>query len=92
MGLAVNGQCYLNELQAHDVYYSTVRPVINADGSLYKLERLSDGWYIGTQKLVPSLPQCDPVQNFIDGSEIGVLILGAVVVLLILKHVSGFLK
>lgn len=91
MGFAVNGQCYEDE-QAYDVYYSSVKPVIASDGQIYQLSKHADGWYFGQHKLIAELPKCDRMQNFKDGSQIGIAILGVVVTVVCIKIVLDIFK
>lgn len=88
MGYLVNGQCYEDKINADDAFFGGSKPIITADGKPMMFQRLNDGWYLNSEKVKASFPQCSPEQNFQDGFTAGMPILAAVSVLVIIGRVA----
>lgn len=71
MGYQVGLNCYATKQQAENEYFSKVVPVINQDGQLQQMKHTPTGWQLNGQTVQASLPECNPVDNFNDGQQIG---------------------
>lgn len=77
MGYQVGNQCFSDLAQAENHYFSLVAPVIKPDGTLLKPEFSGNNWSLNGQVIHANLPQCDPLQNLLDGVSLGWLFFGA---------------
>ena len=81
MGYQVGNQCFSEQKEAENFYFSQIVPTIGPDGKLYQPTFFkSQGWIYQGQKLQIYLPECSPEQNFKDGLELGFLFLGVAIV------------
>lgn len=92
MGYRVGIQCVDTQNQADDLVLSTVPPTITADGKLIRPVRKNDGWYLENSKITLSHPQCDPMQQFTDGAQIGAALLVLLAVIFGFRLIIKFLQ
>lgn len=71
MGYQVGLSCFENKEQAENVYFSQTVPIISQDGQLIQMQHSPTGWVLNGQIVQASLPECNPMDNFQDGSLIG---------------------
>lgn len=77
MGYQVGQTCYAKKSDAENAYYSTVVPVINANGELIQPQWSElGGWTLNGQTISAALPECNPIENFQDGQMIGWSVFG----------------
>lgn len=75
-GYRVGGQCFATSEKASNYKMSMVVPTITADGELKTPVYQNGNWYYGTQKIVLTFPECDPKEPFIEGLQIGSMLIG----------------
>ena len=92
MGYQVGNVCYPNEEQAKNVYFSSVSPVITADGKLQQLQSINGKWYLNAVEIKAHLPSCDVAENFKHGYEMVGLLLPTAVLLCCMKVVIDMLR
>lgn len=97
MGYQVGNICYTDRMQAENAYFSSVSPVIQ-NGRLVQLQyngnpkHMDSGWTLNGRRVTADLPQCGPVQNFREGSELGWLIVLIMATLYVFTLIKGQLK
>lgn len=92
MGYRVGIQCVGTQIQADDLVLSTVQPVITTEGQLIRPVRKNDGWYLNGSKIQLAHPQCDPMQQFAEGAQIGVAFLVLLAVIFGFRLIIKFLQ
>lgn len=85
MGYRVGGQCFATSEKASDYQMSMVVPTITADGSLKTAVYQNGKWYYGSQEVKLSFPECDLMEPFKEGMQVGSLILGMFVLVYMTK-------
>ena len=85
MGYRVGGQCFATSEKASDYQMSMVVPTITADGSLKTAVYQNGKWYYGSQEVKLSFPQCDQMEPFKEGMQVGIFILGMFVLVYMTK-------
>ena len=71
MGYQVGFQCFETLKEAQNYKYSSVAPVINQNGQLVQPEQVGQQWQLNGIQIVDSFPQCSPLQQVLDGIEMG---------------------
>lgn len=111
MGYQVGNHCYATKMEAENVYFSLVVPVVSVSTSgatsgavsgryppslanqssqakLLKPEFDNGRWTLNGQAIQANLPECNPVDNFKQGQELGWLlfaVIGAMYVFVLIK-------
>lgn len=92
MGYQVGNQCFASKELAENHYFSLVVPTILQDGSLAKPTYNGKNWQLNGTILKAELPECDPLQNFADGSEVGWLIFSVMAAMYSINVVKKLIK
>lgn len=90
MGYQVGNVCYTTKKEAENVYFSKVVPVIAADGKLHH-PIYQDAWYYNGRILQISLPECEPLDNFKLGFELGFYFISIFIVLFVFDLIKKIL-
>ena len=85
MGYQTGFICHESLESAENFYFSQVTGVPTDNGLLMPVKS-SSGWTFKGDVIHASLPECSPLQNFMDGQEVGWLIVGALSIAWILKE------
>lgn len=92
MGYRVGGQCFATSEEASNYKMSMVAPTITADGSLKMPVYRNGNWYFGSQQVILTFPECDPVQPLKEGIEIGLIIASCFFVVFLVKSIKQLIS
>lgn len=92
MGYQVGRICYGTEAEAINSVMTQVVPTIDKDGVLHHPVFNGQTWTYNEQTVKIQFPQCDPNEYTNAGREIGISMLGAFVVVWIIRAVISTLK
>ena len=71
MGYQVGFQCFDSLEQAQDYKYSSIAPVINQNNQLMQPVKVGSQWQLNGMQITDSFPQCNPLEQFQDGVQLG---------------------
>ncbi|HHK5567945.1 hypothetical protein [Neisseria lactamica] len=96
MGYQVGRICYSTEAEALNIVMTQVVPMIDKDGVLHHPVFNGRTWTYKQQgheyPVKPTFPQCDPNEYTNAGREVGIALLGAFVVVWIIRAVLSTLN
>lgn len=92
MGYQVGNRCFESKELAENHYFSLVVPTFKADGTLLQPKYNGKNWELDGKTIQAHLPQCDPVENFKTGTELGWLIFSIMAALYTIHVIKGLLK
>ena len=91
MGYQVGNQCFESREAAENHYFSLVVPQIQ-NGQLIQPKKVGERWEMQGQVLQAQLPECDPAENFRNGTELGWLIFGVMAGMYTFHIIKGLFK
>lgn len=91
-GKQVGSECYSSNEVATDHVMSLVVPVIAQDGTLHHPVKQGAVWHYNGQPVSLTLPDCDPMEQFNDGLQVGIQIIVLMFVAMVIKLAIRILK
>ncbi|WII92506.1 hypothetical protein QEO94_07600 [Kingella negevensis] len=94
MGYQVENNCFESREAAENYYFSLVIPVITQEGKLIQpsYNKNLKKWQMGDKIVEAYIPECDSVQNFKTGMEIGWLVFAIMGSLYAVHLIKGLLR
>lgn len=73
MGYFVDGICVSSIEHAEALYFSKVVPIVTENG-LLQVQFYEGQYFLNSQPLTATFAQCNPVQSFISGASLGLIV------------------
>ncbi len=76
MGYRIGWQCFETAESAHNYLLSQQAPIITPDGQLVRPVKQGQHWYLNSQQIQLSFPECSPVEQIQYGAILAAPFIG----------------